>query len=73
MFEKAAKKRITIADLYPDLTPEEQAEAEYNLKQYLSLVWRIYQRVKRENPEMLTKALEKARFNSPEENNTKGS
>lgn len=70
MFERPAKKQITIADLYPNLSPEEQAEAEYNLKRYLSLVWRIYQRVKRENPELLTKALKEARFKASKENSS---
>ena len=55
MFEK--KKRITIQEVYPDLLPEEQAEAEYNLREYALLVWRIYERVKRENPEILTEML----------------
>ena len=55
MFER--KKRITIQDIYPDFTPEEQAEAEYNLREYALLVWRIYERVKSENPELLTKML----------------
>ena len=53
----AAKKRMTIQDVYPDLSPEEQAEAEYNLREYALLVWRIYERVKRENPELLTEIL----------------
>jgi hypothetical protein len=44
-----SKEPLAIADLYPDLSPEEQAEAEYNLKQYVALIWRIYQRIKREN------------------------
>jgi hypothetical protein len=43
-----SKTHHTIADLYPDLSPAEQAEAEYNLKQYVALIWRIYQRIKRE-------------------------
>jgi hypothetical protein len=43
-----SKKSLTIADLYPDLSPEEQIEAEYNLKQYVALIWRIYRRIKRE-------------------------
>jgi len=43
-----SKKRITIQDLYPDFSPEEQAEAEANLKAYMNLVWRIYTRLKRE-------------------------
>jgi hypothetical protein len=59
MFEK--KKRITIQDLYPNLSPEEKTEAEYNLREYALLVWRIYERVKRENPELLTKMLKSDR------------
>ena len=43
---KSAPK--TIANLYPHLKPNEQAEAEYNLKRYVALVWRIYQRLRRE-------------------------
>lgn len=62
MFESAKKKRITIADLYPELSPSERAEAEYNLKRYLNLVWRIYERVRREDPELLTKTLNEARL-----------
>jgi hypothetical protein len=42
------KKRPTISDLYPEMSSEEQAEAEYNLKQYVALVWRICQRIKHE-------------------------
>ena len=35
-------KEVTIQDLYPDLSLEQQVEAEYNLKQYVAfLVWRI--------------------------------
>lgn len=60
MFER--KKRITIKDVYPNLSSEEQAEAEYNLREYALLVWRIYKRVKRENPELLTKILKSDRF-----------
>lgn len=56
------KRKITIADLYPDLSSEEQAEAEYNLKRYVRLIWRIFERVNRENPALLTKELEKARL-----------
>lgn len=41
-------QRPNIADLYPDLTPGEQAEAANNLKQYLDLVKRIYDRLERE-------------------------
>ena len=38
-----------IKKLYPDFTLEEQAEAQDTLKRYVALVWRIYQRVRREN------------------------
>jgi hypothetical protein len=34
--------------LYPDLSPEEQAEAEKNLKAYVGVVWKIYNRLKDE-------------------------
>ena len=46
--QKEPKESLTVADLYPNMSPEELAEAEYNLKQYVALVWRIYQRIKRE-------------------------
>ncbi len=35
---------VTIAGLYPELTPEQQEEAEYYLTRYLDLVRRIYER-----------------------------
>ena len=44
-----------------DLSPEEQTEAEYNLREYALLVWRIYKRVKRENPDILTEMLKNDR------------
>ena len=55
-------KSFSIEELYPDFTPEEQAEAEYTLKRYVNLVWRIYRQVRRENPQKLTKELLNARF-----------
>lgn len=33
-----------VAKLYPDLTPEEQAEAGHNLSRYLDVVQRIFER-----------------------------
>lgn len=36
---------LTIRDLYPHLSPEEQKEAEENLERYLELVLRIYNRI----------------------------
>ena len=41
----------TLADLYPQLSPEEQSEAAYNLQRYVNLVWRIYQRIRRQSSE----------------------
>ncbi len=41
-------QEITIQDLYPELTPEQQAEAEHNLLGYLDVVRRIYERLERE-------------------------
>jgi hypothetical protein len=38
-------KEITIADLYPDLSPEEQAEAEERLLKYLDIVRGIFNRL----------------------------
>jgi hypothetical protein len=56
------KKRRSIAELYPQLSPEEQLEAEYNLRRYIKLVWRIFERVKSENPKALTELLREARL-----------
>jgi len=41
-------KKITIQDLYPNLSSQELGEAQENLRRYVNLVWRIYQRLKRE-------------------------
>jgi hypothetical protein len=46
-------KPRTIQELYPDFTREEQAEAEDTLRRYLDLVWRIYRRIRGENPEKI--------------------
>lgn len=45
---KDDEKEITIQDLYPDLTPEQQEEAEFNLLGYLDVVKRIYERLEAE-------------------------
>jgi hypothetical protein len=44
-------KSSAIKDLYPDLSPDELSEAEHALHKYLALVWRIYQRLRRESSE----------------------
>jgi len=46
-FQNKSKSQ-TIQNLYPELTPEEQSEVEHALRRYLALVWRIYQRLRRE-------------------------
>ncbi|MDQ4123266.1 MAG: hypothetical protein M3209_17655 [Acidobacteriota bacterium] len=58
----APKKRRTIVELYPQLSQEEQREAEYNLRRYIRLVRRIFERIRRENPKALTDALKEARL-----------
>lgn len=63
--DKNNNESNSIGKLYPDLTPEEQAEAEYTIKRYVHLVWRIYRRVHRENPNNLTEELLNARFKRP--------
>lgn len=51
-----------MAELYPGFTKQEQLEAEETLRRYARLVWRIFKRVKRENPRLLTKLLKQARL-----------
>lgn len=46
--------KITIADLYPELTSEQQADAEYRLLGYLEIVNRIFEQVCLERPDILT-------------------
>ncbi len=38
---------ITIQDLYPELTPEQQKEAAERLDQYLAIIKRIHERKSR--------------------------
>lgn len=38
------KHPITIQDLYPDLTPEQQAEAEQHLLEFIEVLKGIYER-----------------------------
>lgn len=45
---------ITIADLYPELSPDERTEAEYRMLRYLAVVKDIFERIARENPKLLT-------------------
>lgn len=55
-------KRLTVSDLYPQLTPEQQKEAEYFLLGYLAVVKRIFERIARENPKLLLELEKRARL-----------
>jgi hypothetical protein len=40
----SSAKKITIEELYPELNPQQQAEAEFFLLRYLEIVRRIFER-----------------------------
>ena len=40
-----SKTPITIKDLFPDLTPEKEKEAEENLRRYFAFIARLYDRI----------------------------
>lgn len=48
--------KITTDQDEAELSDEDsfEFEAEYNLRQYIQLVWRIYQRIKIKKPRLLT-------------------
>ncbi len=48
------KDEITVADLYPDLSPEERQAAEYRLLRYLAVVKAIFEQAAEDNPKLLT-------------------
>ena len=56
------EKVISIGDLYPDLIPEEQSEAEENLRRYLAVVKQIFEHILAENHEILTELQTRARL-----------
>lgn len=56
------EKEIIVADLYPQLTPEQQKEAEYYLLCYLAVVKRIFERIAREDPKLLLELEKRARL-----------
>jgi len=43
--ENPLQKNIDLSGLFSNLTPEELAEAEYNLTRYIDVVRRIYERI----------------------------
>lgn len=64
------KSEITIADLYPDLSPDGQIEAEYRMLRYLAVVKEIFERIAQENPKLLTE-LERQAMLRKERNNSR--
>jgi hypothetical protein len=56
------ESRSKIADLYRDLTSDEQAAVEDTLRGYLAIVKRIFEHVQKHNPEILTELRRRARL-----------
>ncbi len=56
------ENNIPIADLFPSLRPEDQREAEENVRQYLAVVRRIFEHVQANNPKILTELRRRARL-----------
>lgn len=56
-------KDNTKVDLYPDHSPEEQEQAAENWRQYVRVVWRIFERLEQEGkvPKNMYRAAEKRR------------
>ena len=42
------QRPITIRELYPEMNDAQLAEAERNLRRYVQIIWRIYERLKAE-------------------------
>ena len=54
------KGDITIADLYPNLSPAEHQEAEYRLLCYLAVVKEVFEEICNSKPEILTELKRRA-------------
>lgn len=48
------ERDITITDLYPDLSSEQQQEVEYRMLRYLAVVKEIFEELCESKPELLT-------------------
>jgi hypothetical protein len=59
---------ITIADLYPGLSPEQQVEAEHRLLRYLAVVKSIFEDITRDNPKILTELERRAMLRKKKNN-----
>ena len=56
------EKPISLTELFPELSEEEQREAEENLRQYLAVIRRIFEHVQANNPKILTELRRRARL-----------
>jgi hypothetical protein len=59
---------MTVADLYPELTPEQQADAEYRMLGYLAVVKQIFESICRDKPEILTELERRATLRKKRDN-----
>ncbi len=55
-------EEITIGDLYPNLSPEQQREAEFHLLGYLAVVKEIFGQIIEDNPYFLTELERRAKL-----------
>jgi predicted house-cleaning noncanonical NTP pyrophosphatase (MazG superfamily) len=56
------EKSISFSELFPQLSEEEQPEAEENLRQYLAVVRRIFEHVQANDPKILTELRRRAKL-----------
>jgi len=59
---KSEEKLITIANLFPHLTAEEQRDAQEILRRYLAVVKLIYEHVAANDPKILTELQKRVRL-----------
>ena len=59
---------ITVADLYPNLSREQLAEAEYRMLRYLAVIKDIFERIAQENPKLLTELEQRAMLRKERDN-----
>jgi hypothetical protein len=52
MDPRQSQEQNTIRDLFPDLPEDQLKEVEQTLHGYLGVLWRIYERLLRERPEI---------------------
>jgi hypothetical protein len=55
---------ITLHDLFPDLSEEESREIAETLHSYCATVWRIFERLEHERPEIIDDFLRARRMNT---------